>query len=231
MKTFIINENLNMVMNLVGRVCADLNMNPNTTIGDFRLAVDGGKKADGTSWPTSFLQCVIYAKKGEKLSAKIIDMVKKGKLVSVTGHLENDNYEKDGNKVYNNRIIVTDIVESSPYTAMFSGKVLGNIFFDEKGRANFLLSGYAGKKADGTYRESPVVRVQTVRAADANLVKQGAALAVYGYIKTFESDKNGKRNVVVIDAFRVEEPRQLELSYDDDNNFVSVQPVEDMPAS
>lgn len=232
MKTTIIKENINRVSGIVGNVCADLNLNPNATIGDFIVAVDGGKKADGSAWPASFIACVIYAKKGKTLGSDIVDLVKKGAKVTINGYIENRNYEKqDGTKIYGNRVVVTDIHEASLFTARFTGRIFGEPFFDEKGRANFLLSGYAGKKADGTFRESPVIRVETVKAADKDIIANGNQVVVSGFLKTFESEKSGsKRQVMVINALKVEEPRELELTYDDDNNLVSVVPVvDDLP--
>ena len=74
-------------------------------VANFTLAVNREiKKEDGTR-DADYINCIIYGKQAEALS-KYMD---KGSTLSVEGHIQTGNYEKNGKKVYTTDIVVEKI--------------------------------------------------------------------------------------------------------------------------
>tara|TARA_R110001632_G_C11067046_1_gene386762 strand:+ start:114 stop:488 length:375 start_codon:yes stop_codon:yes gene_type:complete len=98
------------VMILSGNVGGDMEtrVTPNgKTIGQFNVAVNSGW---GDNKKTSWVTCKMFNERAEKLALYI----KKGMLVTVSGELSVDEWEKDG--VKNKRVccIVSDVQLPSP---------------------------------------------------------------------------------------------------------------------
>ena len=75
-----------------------------TAIARFSLAVDRKYKREGE--PTAdFFNYTAFGKQAEFVEKYL----KKGSKIMVTGHLMNNNYEKDGQKVYRDVIITEEI--------------------------------------------------------------------------------------------------------------------------
>ena len=73
-----------------------------TAIANFTLAVDKVKKEGQKS--ANFINCVAFGKRAETISQYVF----KGHLISVSGSLENNNYEKDGKTVYRDNVLVDE---------------------------------------------------------------------------------------------------------------------------
>ena len=90
---------------LVGRLCKDPEIRysmseKSTCIANFSLAVDRLKDE-----PSDFFDCVAFGRLGEVFEKH----VKRGTKCLIVGRLQNDNYmNKDGVKVYRNRIVVDE---------------------------------------------------------------------------------------------------------------------------
>ena len=67
----------------------------------FNLAVDDGKDAQGEK-VTQFLQCVAWG----RLAEIVCEYTHKGDQLIVWGKLQNNNYEKDGQMVYQTQVYV-----------------------------------------------------------------------------------------------------------------------------
>ncbi len=93
---------------LVGRLVADPEMRytqSGVPVVSFRLAVDREfKNADGKR-DTDFINCTAWRKVAEIVQ----QYTKKGSLILVSGSLQQDNYEKDGEKRYTVKVVVDKI--------------------------------------------------------------------------------------------------------------------------
>lgn len=98
---------MNLVI-LMGRICKDPDITSSqsgTTIARYSIAVDRRFKKDGE--PTAdFFTCVSFGKQAEFVDRYL----KKGTKIVVTGELQNNNYtNKDGQKVYDTRILTNNV--------------------------------------------------------------------------------------------------------------------------
>jgi single-strand DNA-binding protein len=76
-----------------------------TAVGSFSIAVDRRFKREGDP-DADFFDCTVFGKQAEFVEKYL----KKGTKVVLDGRLQNDNYtNKEGQKVYRNRIIVENI--------------------------------------------------------------------------------------------------------------------------
>lgn len=94
---------------LVGRLTKDPEMRSvgdNIPVCQFTLAVDKRKKDSGTN----FIDCVAWKGVAETIS----QYVKKGQLLGVVGSLDQQNWEKDGEKKSKIQVIVSDIQFLTP---------------------------------------------------------------------------------------------------------------------
>lgn len=85
---------------LVGRLTADVELrktNNGTSVSDFTIACNREGKKD----EADFLRCRAWKQAGEFIGK----YGKKGQVWGITGRLESDQYEKDGQKVYVQRVI------------------------------------------------------------------------------------------------------------------------------
>ena len=98
---------MNLVI-LMGRICKDPDITSSqsgTTIARYSIAVDRRFKKEGE--PTAdFFTCVSFGKQAEFVDRYL----KKGTKIVVTGELQNNNYtNKDGQKVYDTRILTNNV--------------------------------------------------------------------------------------------------------------------------
>jgi single-strand DNA-binding protein len=98
---------------LTGRISSDITLKT-TKKGDnetnhatFNFAVPdrSGKKDDDGNYPCDFFRCVAFG----ALSELINNYMAKGSKLLIKGKLKNNNYEKDGQKVYSNEIVVSEV--------------------------------------------------------------------------------------------------------------------------
>ncbi len=98
-----------------------------TAICSFSIAVDRSFKRDGDP-DADFFDCTIFGKRAE-VAEKYF---RKGLKLLVTGRIQNDNYtNKEGQKVYRNRIIVEDFEFAESKNAANGGN--GGSSFDSFG--------------------------------------------------------------------------------------------------
>lgn len=92
---------------LMGRLTGDPEVrytNDQKAVANYNIAVDRDYKDNDGKYPTDFFKITAFEKNGE-FAEKYL---KKGMLILVEGSLQNSNYtDKNGNKVYQNSIIVT----------------------------------------------------------------------------------------------------------------------------
>ncbi len=93
---------------MMGRLTRDpevrYSQGSNTAVCSFSIAVDRSFKREGDP-DADFFDCTIFGKRAE-VAEKFF---RKGLKLVITGRLQNDNYtNKEGQKVYRNRIIVED---------------------------------------------------------------------------------------------------------------------------
>lgn len=116
---------------LIGRLTKDpeIRTSNNYTIASFSLAVDRKFKRDGEP-EADFFNCTAFNKTAEFVEK----YCKKGTKMVVEGRIQNDNYEKDGVKHYNVKIMVDSLefAESKSANNTPSGKVevTGDEFVD-----------------------------------------------------------------------------------------------------
>lgn len=96
-------------VNLVGRITKDPEMKytqSSVAILNFTIAVNTSKKENG-QWVEkgNFFNLKVFGKRAESLQ----NYLKKGKQVAVTGHLEQNKWEKDGVNHYSTEVCVDDI--------------------------------------------------------------------------------------------------------------------------
>lgn len=93
---------------LMGRLAKDPDVSSSqsgTTIARYSIAVDRRFKKDGEP-SADFFTCVSFGKQAEFVDRYL----KKGTKIVVTGEIQNNNYtNKDGQKVYDTRILVHDV--------------------------------------------------------------------------------------------------------------------------
>lgn len=90
-------------VSLVGRLTADpttRKVGNDLTVCNFTLAVDKRGKNRGTN----FIDCTAWGKTGETIA----QYVKKGQQLGVSGSLNQDSWEKDGNKFTKLGVMVND---------------------------------------------------------------------------------------------------------------------------
>lgn len=93
----------------IGRLTKDPEVNNYSgfSVCIINLAIDRGYKNREGEKITDFLQFVF---KSESLMKFIKEYVKKGQLVSIVSRLENSNYEKNGEKVYKNKLVGKELL-------------------------------------------------------------------------------------------------------------------------
>lgn len=108
----------------IGRLTRDVELrcsaNGQSQVARFSIAVPRKFKRDGDP-DADFFNCTLFGKAAESV-AKFFS---KGKMIAVTGRVENDNYtDKNGNKVYGTRILVEewDFCEGKNENAMNTAK-------------------------------------------------------------------------------------------------------------
>ena len=93
---------------LIGRLVADPDIRytqSGVPVANIRLAVEREfKNADGKR-DTDFINCTAWRKVAEIVQ----QYTKKGSLILVSGSLQQDNYEKDGEKRYTVKVVVDKI--------------------------------------------------------------------------------------------------------------------------
>ncbi len=97
-------------MNLMvgmGRLARDPEVrytNDNKAVANFTIAIDRKYKRDGDD-DADFFMCTAFGKTAEFVEKYL----KKGIKVVITGHLQNDTYEKDGQKKTTTKIMIDSI--------------------------------------------------------------------------------------------------------------------------
>ena len=96
-----------------GRVTRDIELKygaqSQMAVARFSLACDRGKDKDGNNKGADFISCVAFGRTAENLEK----FSGKGLRLSVIGHIQTGNYEKDGKKYYTTDVVVdrTEIVD------------------------------------------------------------------------------------------------------------------------
>lgn len=95
---------------LVGRLVDSMELKYTKSqypIGNFTIAVNRGVKNQDGTWSDrgSFFDCVLYGNSAANLQLYMY----KGKQVAVTGYLEQDRWEKDGQKFSRVKVVVTNL--------------------------------------------------------------------------------------------------------------------------
>lgn len=92
---------------LIGRLTKDPDEREagNTTVAKFSLAIDRGKKADGSDAGTDFPSITCFGKTAE-LVGKYLS---KGRQVGIQGRIQTGSYEKDGHRVYTTEVVADRI--------------------------------------------------------------------------------------------------------------------------
>lgn len=88
-----------------------LNNAEHTPLCEFSIAVNRNRKDDSGNWisEASYFDCQLWGRYGETMSSKLF----KGERVTIVGRLQQDRWEKDGEK--HNRIsIVVDELNMDP---------------------------------------------------------------------------------------------------------------------
>ena len=96
-----------------GRVTRDIELKygaqSQMAVARFSLACDRGKDKDGNNKGADFVSCVAFGRTAENLEK----FSGKGLRLSIIGHIQTGNYEKDGKKYYTTDVVVdrTEIVD------------------------------------------------------------------------------------------------------------------------
>ena len=96
-----------------GRVTRDIELKygaqSQMAVARFSLACDRGKDKDGNNKGADFISCVAFGRAAENLEK----FSGKGLRLSIIGHIQTGNYEKDGKKYYTTDVVVdrTEIVD------------------------------------------------------------------------------------------------------------------------
>ena len=95
---------------LIGNLTRDIDVRytqSNKAVGQFCLAINNGKDAQGNDKPADFINCVIWENQAENMQK----YTKKGSTVAVKGRIRNDNYEDEsGNKKYRTYVLVSRVM-------------------------------------------------------------------------------------------------------------------------
>lgn len=84
---------------LLGRLTKEVELiisKSGKSIGKFTLAINNGKDK-----PADFIEVTVFGKTAENM----VNYTKKGDMISVEGSIKNNNYEKDGKKVYTYQVL------------------------------------------------------------------------------------------------------------------------------
>lgn len=98
---------MNVVM-LMGRLTRDPEIKytgDNKAIARYSIAVDRKYKDQEGKYPTDFFHLVSFGKTAEFIEK----YVHKGTKIVAQGEIQNNNYEKNGNKVYQDQIIINSV--------------------------------------------------------------------------------------------------------------------------
>ena len=93
---------------LTGRISTDLELKDlgEGKVCNFNIAVNRTFKNSLGTYDTDFIRCVVFNKTAERL----VEYVKKGDLLGVSGRLQTESYEdKEGNKRYATKVNVEKI--------------------------------------------------------------------------------------------------------------------------
>ena len=89
-----------------GRVTRDIELKygaqSQMAVARFSLACDRGKDKDGNNKGADFISCVAFGRTAENLER----FSGKGLRLSIIGHIQTGNYEKDGKKYYTTDVVV-----------------------------------------------------------------------------------------------------------------------------
>ena len=97
---------------IIGRLVRDpeLRFSPSgVAVCNMTLAVDRRFKKDGQP-SADFLNVVVFNKQAEHCA----NFLSKGKMAGVSGSIQNDSYEKDGEKKYITKIVADEVQFLSP---------------------------------------------------------------------------------------------------------------------
>ena len=94
-------------ISLIGRLTGDPEIkyaNNGNTIASFSIAVDRKFKRDGSP-EADFFRCVCFGKQAEFVEKYLA----KGTKMFISGEMQNNNYEKNGQTVYGFQIVVNEL--------------------------------------------------------------------------------------------------------------------------
>lgn len=93
-------------VHIIGRLGRDPQLNAAGTMASFSVAVQRKfKNRDTNEYETDWFNCKAFGKTAELIERSFSS----GSQIAFNGHLQNNNYEKDGQKVYRDEIIVDSI--------------------------------------------------------------------------------------------------------------------------
>ena len=93
-------------ISLIGNLGRDPQINAAGTMASFSIAVKRKFKNKQTGeYETDWFNCKAFNKTAEMIR----DSFSKGSQIAFDGHLQNNNYEKDGQKIYRDEVIVDSI--------------------------------------------------------------------------------------------------------------------------
>ena len=90
---------------LVGRVVKELDLKyiqSGKAVARFNLAVNRDFKDANGDQQADFPSCQVWGKTAEVMA----DNLRKGSLISIAGHIQTGSYDKDGQRVYTNDVVV-----------------------------------------------------------------------------------------------------------------------------
>lgn len=95
---------------LIGRLTRDVDVSyisSGTACGKFSLAVNESKKGASGKWTdvANYFDVILWGKLAENLKMHLL----KGKMVAVKGHLKQDRWEKDGQKLSKVSIVAESV--------------------------------------------------------------------------------------------------------------------------
>lgn len=93
-------------INVIGNLGRDPQMNAAGTLASFSIAVKRQyKDQQSGEYKSDWFNCKAFGKTAELIGKSF----SKGSQIAFTGHLQNNNYEKDGQMIYRDEIIVDSI--------------------------------------------------------------------------------------------------------------------------
>lgn len=93
-------------INIIGNLGRDPQLNASGTVASFSVAVRRQFKDKQTGeYISDWFNCKAFNKTAELIQ----NSFQKGSQIAFTGHLQNNNYEKDGQMIYRDEIIVDSI--------------------------------------------------------------------------------------------------------------------------